>query len=303
MDDLKMNDALRFVQSFALTSYSCTKLLAILDADETPLEGEFLQEAKKAAVFVKGYRLRGAKGGEKFLNRINEAVSLQECVKKEMDETNFAITLNPPPAMFDLNEENSKQLSLERMSVEEAAQEGNEHEKWSSVIFEISNSIECAGAVISLLKAKPFLLTNALVASTILIPLAVSKKKDVNLSDEFDSLVGNVLNLPNLSIPESVRRILYSRGGGLYLCTYACFGFQQHTSVFQNQQLRYNFLCSICYYSGFFPCSFIFCWEQMRRFFFYFWAQEMQKMNFQSVQSKWKVRAPQIMTHTTQKAF
>lgn len=65
MDNMKMKDALKFVQSFALTSYSCTKLLAILDADETPLQGELLEDAKKAAMFVKGYILRGATGGDK----------------------------------------------------------------------------------------------------------------------------------------------------------------------------------------------------------------------------------------------
>ncbi|VDN28966.1 unnamed protein product [Gongylonema pulchrum] len=105
MDDLKMNDALKFVQSFALTSYSCTKLLAILDADETPLEGEFLQEAKKAAVFVKGYRLRGAKGGEKvFLHVVNEVVNNYKrqrtafqttpCLLMNLPKINWAVALS-----------------------------------------------------------------------------------------------------------------------------------------------------------------------------------------------------------------
>lgn len=65
MDNIKVKDALKFVQSFALTSYSCTKLLAILDADDTPLEGDLLEEAQKASMFIRGYKLRNAKGGEK----------------------------------------------------------------------------------------------------------------------------------------------------------------------------------------------------------------------------------------------
>lgn len=65
MDGMEAKDALKFVQSFALTSYSCTKLLAILDNDETPLEGDFLEEAQKASMFIRSYKLRNAKGGEK----------------------------------------------------------------------------------------------------------------------------------------------------------------------------------------------------------------------------------------------
>lgn len=65
MENMKFKDALEFVQSFALTSYSCTKLLAILDADNTLLEGELLEEAQKASMFIRGYKLRNAKGGDK----------------------------------------------------------------------------------------------------------------------------------------------------------------------------------------------------------------------------------------------
>lgn len=65
MDGMEAKDALKFIQSFALTSHSCTKLLAILDADETPLEGDLLEEAQKASMFIRSYRLRNAKGGDK----------------------------------------------------------------------------------------------------------------------------------------------------------------------------------------------------------------------------------------------
>uniref|UniRef100_A0A0M3HL12 Pentatricopeptide repeat-containing protein n=1 Tax=Ascaris lumbricoides TaxID=6252 RepID=A0A0M3HL12_ASCLU len=61
---MKQEDALRFVQSFGLTSYSCSKLFAILDTI-TSLEGDVLCEARKAARFIRAYKLRGAVGADK----------------------------------------------------------------------------------------------------------------------------------------------------------------------------------------------------------------------------------------------
>ncbi|OZC08640.1 hypothetical protein X798_04321 [Onchocerca flexuosa] len=220
MDDMKVRDALKFVQSFALTSYSCTKLLAILDADETSLEGDLLEEAQKASMFVRSYKLRNAKGGEKFLKRVAEAKNLQECIKMEVDESDVHINLNPTPAKFDADDVDVKRIKFHHMSVKEAIdcieraiQENNEPEKWSSVIFELSNNLECSRAVISLLKAKPTILSNAAVAIPLLISLVISRNKDVTLISDFDSFFNSVINKPNLYIPESVRRILYSRGG------------------------------------------------------------------------------------------
>uniref|UniRef100_A0A915PK51 DUF3677 domain-containing protein n=1 Tax=Setaria digitata TaxID=48799 RepID=A0A915PK51_9BILA len=221
MDDMKMNDALKFVQSFALTSYSCTKLLAILDADETPLEGDLLIEAQKASVFVRGYKLRNAKGGEKFLNRVCEAKNLQASVKIEVDESDVYIKLNQAPTMFDTDDiADVKRVSFGRLNVkevisciEQAVQENSEPEKWSSVIFELSNNMECSRAVISLLKAKPNILYNTTVAIPLLISLVISRNRDTSLISDFDSLLNSVINKPCLHLPESIRRILYSRGG------------------------------------------------------------------------------------------
>uniref|UniRef100_A0A914R3L4 Integrator complex subunit 1 INTS2-binding domain-containing protein n=1 Tax=Parascaris equorum TaxID=6256 RepID=A0A914R3L4_PAREQ len=64
LSDMKREDALRFVQSFGLTSYSCSKLFAILDTI-TSLEGDVLYEARKAARFIRAYKLRGAVGADK----------------------------------------------------------------------------------------------------------------------------------------------------------------------------------------------------------------------------------------------
>ncbi|VIO88055.1 Uncharacterized protein BM_BM9787 [Brugia malayi] len=220
MDDMKVKDALKFVQSFALTSYSCTKLLAILDSDETPLEGDLLEEAQRASMFVRGYKLRDAKGGEKFLERVTEAKSLHECVKVEVDENDIYMKLNSLPAVFDADDVDMKRITFNHISVtelisciERAVQEGNEPEEWPSVIFELSNNLECSRAVISLLKAKPTILSFAAVAIPLLISLVISRNKDASLVGDFDSLCNNVINTPNLHIPESVRRILCSRGG------------------------------------------------------------------------------------------
>ncbi|EJD74586.1 hypothetical protein LOAG_18113 [Loa loa] len=220
MDDMQVRDALKFVQSFALTSYSCTKLLAILDADETPLEGDLLEEAQRASMFVRSYKLRNAKGGEKFLKRVAEAKNLQECVKKEVDESDIGIELNSTATVFDTDDVDVKRLTFDHMNVkevisciEQAIQEGSEPEKWSSVIFELSNNLECSRAVISLLKAKPTILSVAAVAVPLLISLVISRNKDASLISDFDSLFNSVINKSDLHIPESVRRILYSRGG------------------------------------------------------------------------------------------
>uniref|UniRef100_A0A0R3QZA1 Nucleolar pre-ribosomal-associated protein 1 n=1 Tax=Brugia timori TaxID=42155 RepID=A0A0R3QZA1_9BILA len=139
MDDMKVKDALKFVQSFALTSYSCTKLLAILDSDETPLEGDLLEEAQRASMFVRGYKLRDAKGGEKFLERVTEAKSLHECVKVEVDENDIYMKLNSLPAVFEADDVDMKRITFNHISVtelisciERAVQEGNEPEEWPS---------------------------------------------------------------------------------------------------------------------------------------------------------------------------
>ncbi|VBB28151.1 unnamed protein product [Acanthocheilonema viteae] len=220
MDGMEAKDALKFVQSFALTSYSCTKLLAILDADETPLEDDLLEEAQKASMFIRSYKLRNAKGGDKFLKRVAEARGLQESVKMEIDESDIYINFNSAPTLFDADDVNVNQITFNHMDVKEviscierAVQEGSEPEKWSSVIFELSNSLECSRAVISLLKAKPTILSNTTVAIPLLISLVISRNKDASLVNDFDSLFNSVFSKSNLYIPESVRRILYSRGG------------------------------------------------------------------------------------------
>uniref|UniRef100_A0A0R3RPM6 DUF3677 domain-containing protein n=1 Tax=Elaeophora elaphi TaxID=1147741 RepID=A0A0R3RPM6_9BILA len=220
MDGMEAKDALKFVQSFALTSYSCTKLLAILDADETPLEGSLLEEAQKASMFIRSYKLRNAKGGEKFLKRVAEAKGLQECVKMEIDENDICIKFNSAPAIFDADDVDVEQITFNHMSVQEvincierAVQEDTEPENWSSAIFELSNNLECFRAVISLLKAKPNILSNATIATPLLISLVISRNKDASLISDFDSLFNLIVSKSNLYIPESVRRILYSRGG------------------------------------------------------------------------------------------
>ncbi|MCP9257766.1 hypothetical protein DINM_001020 [Dirofilaria immitis] len=206
MDDVKIKDALKFVQSFALTSYSCTKLLAILDTDETPLEGDLLEEAQKRQCL------------SEFLKRVAEAKTRQECVKMEVDESDVHITLDSAPKIFDADDVDVKRITFHHMSIEEviscieqAVQEDREPEKWSSAIFELSNNLEYSRAVISLLKAKPIILSNAAIAIPLLISLVISRNKDTSLISDFDSLFNSVISRSNLYIPESIRRILYSR--------------------------------------------------------------------------------------------
>lgn len=58
LEGVTPEQALEFVQSFALSSFSCTNLLMIINSSD-------LGKSKKALVavpFVRAYKLRGAKG-------------------------------------------------------------------------------------------------------------------------------------------------------------------------------------------------------------------------------------------------
>ncbi|VDN00703.1 unnamed protein product [Thelazia callipaeda] len=219
MDDMKVEDALRFVQSFGLTSYACSKILAILDADETPLDGNLLKEAEKASLFVRGYKLQNAKGGDVFLSRIAAVKSIQKSVKIEADG-NIDIKLSAPPKIFNEEIVDPKRILMKQMSAEEiitcielAVQENREPEQWPSLISKLSHDTECCRAVISFLQENPIILTSETVARPLLISLITARNKDPSLMSDFDSMLDSVIIQTKIHIPDSVKRFLCSRGG------------------------------------------------------------------------------------------
>uniref|UniRef100_A0A0M3HHC0 ORC4_C domain-containing protein n=1 Tax=Ascaris lumbricoides TaxID=6252 RepID=A0A0M3HHC0_ASCLU len=118
LSDMKQEDALRFVQSFGLTSYSCSKLFAILDTI-TSLEGDVLYEARKAARFIRAYKLRGAVGADKFLARLSERQSQSTLGKMEVDDEDaIQIVQKDPPRFGDIYQR--KETPIPSITVEEA---------------------------------------------------------------------------------------------------------------------------------------------------------------------------------------
>lgn len=214
LGDVKGLDALKFVQSFGLTSYSCSKLFTILDKDSTPLVGEVLSEANKAAPFVRAYKLKGATGGDKFLARLSKALSVVEGVKVEVDDDESQIALDPLPASNGsppVSDSLAMALSTDEavQCIEQALSQSKfSDSRWHSAINQMSKDVKIATAVVALLKRKPQLFSNTLVVSGLLITMAAMK--DEQLRNDLCSLYTIVSRKP--SIAESVKRILRSVG-------------------------------------------------------------------------------------------
>lgn len=60
-----IKDALKFVKSYGLTEYSCTKLLKILDDYSELLDGDLINAASEAIPFIVSYKKKGFAGGDK----------------------------------------------------------------------------------------------------------------------------------------------------------------------------------------------------------------------------------------------
>ena len=65
LDGITVERALQFLQSFAITAVAYSQLLTLVNSSKPPLE-----EAKKAATFVRAYKLKGAKGADEFLKYV-----------------------------------------------------------------------------------------------------------------------------------------------------------------------------------------------------------------------------------------
>uniref|UniRef100_A0A915ENQ0 Uncharacterized protein n=1 Tax=Ditylenchus dipsaci TaxID=166011 RepID=A0A915ENQ0_9BILA len=69
LEGVNAEQALDFIQSFALSTFSCTHLLTIINESELGKS----QAAKPAIPFVKAYKKKGAKGADQFLNAMQNA--------------------------------------------------------------------------------------------------------------------------------------------------------------------------------------------------------------------------------------
>jgi len=65
LDGITVERALQFLQSFAITAVAYSQLLTLVNSSKPPIE-----EAKKAATFVRAYKLKGAKGADEFLKYV-----------------------------------------------------------------------------------------------------------------------------------------------------------------------------------------------------------------------------------------
>uniref|UniRef100_A0A183V8M6 Integrator complex subunit 1 n=1 Tax=Toxocara canis TaxID=6265 RepID=A0A183V8M6_TOXCA len=174
LSEMKQEDALKFVQSFGLTSYSCSKLFATLDKADFVLEDDVLREACKAAPFIRAYKRRGAIGADRFLARLSERLQRDKALKMEVDEEHtFRIVEKQPPSFMDMcrsGETTNQRLSNEQILqyIDMAlTQNSFEEGKWYRALAEVARNVECARAVIAVLKRKPSLLNNC----TIVVPL------------------------------------------------------------------------------------------------------------------------------------
>ncbi|CAD5234985.1 unnamed protein product [Bursaphelenchus xylophilus] len=83
LSNITPNDALKYIQSFALTPFSCTELLNRLNLSDVAKS----EEARMAVPFIKAYKVRGAKGADKFLKSVEDSMKSQnQELKMELDE-------------------------------------------------------------------------------------------------------------------------------------------------------------------------------------------------------------------------
>ncbi|KAI6197951.1 hypothetical protein M3Y94_01286400 [Aphelenchoides besseyi] len=90
--------ALHWIQSFALTPYSCSELLKLLNNSPVGCS----DEAYSAMAFVRAYKVRGAEGADEFLRRLKHRNQNSE-MKMEVDEKQYFSEIVGPSSVYKSN--------------------------------------------------------------------------------------------------------------------------------------------------------------------------------------------------------
>lgn len=113
MCDVTPEEALQYIQTFALSTFSCTELLKILNQSSIANS----QSARAAIPFLRAYR--NCRGADQFLNSIQTS-SCQD-IKMEVDQSGPALFVPiERPSFYDEEEDQQANESIE----EEEAEEG-----------------------------------------------------------------------------------------------------------------------------------------------------------------------------------
>ncbi|MFH4974662.1 hypothetical protein AB6A40_001371 [Gnathostoma spinigerum] len=205
LDDMKRADALKFIQSFALTTYSSSKLMEIIDDNTSPLDDDCLKNAVRALPYIRAYKLKGATGADELLARFEKVQNQEANVKMETDDLDHLIEIDPPPSI--VQNSDAATFELSRLSVESIVNcvdsvigsNNFSHPHWCSSVRQIATDVESCCAVIALLKRKTSLFSNAFVVSSVLIAMGGLIRKDDAVRKEFESLSVSVSKKANIS--------------------------------------------------------------------------------------------------------
>uniref|UniRef100_A0A914CWE2 Integrator complex subunit 1 INTS2-binding domain-containing protein n=1 Tax=Acrobeloides nanus TaxID=290746 RepID=A0A914CWE2_9BILA len=117
LDGVSAKQALEFIQSFGLTPFSCSQLLSILNKSDLDTK-----TMKPALPYVRAYRLKGAKGSDEFLRRVDSQsdteIKMEVDDVREVDSDNVQASsqkrwsLDPPPSIL---HETSKYSALKAL--------------------------------------------------------------------------------------------------------------------------------------------------------------------------------------------
>ncbi|KAI6181609.1 DUF3677 domain-containing protein [Aphelenchoides besseyi] len=98
LDGASPETALQWIQSFALTPYSCSELLKLLNNSPVGCS----DEAYAAMAFVRAYKVRGAEGADEFLRRLKHRNQNSE-MKMEVDEKPYFLEIVGPSSVYKSN--------------------------------------------------------------------------------------------------------------------------------------------------------------------------------------------------------
>ncbi|KAH7720129.1 Integrator complex subunit 1 [Aphelenchoides avenae] len=166
--DIAPEQALEFLQSFALTPYSCSRLLDLLRKHETlPIS-----LARAAIPFVRAYKLKGATGVDEFLAKVRRIEESMQ-TKMEVDEVHTAIQLDPSPSVTSASasKESIAEETTPDFTTEVSVKEFLDHVSsspsiacndvtfvaspaWTRLLSAVSNNPELAKAAIVFLNGK-----------------------------------------------------------------------------------------------------------------------------------------------------
>ncbi|VDK43236.1 unnamed protein product [Anisakis simplex] len=206
LSEMNEDDALKMVQSFGLTLYSCTKLFEILDKANFSLEEPLLSNARKAAPFIRAYKRKGALGGDKFIGRLSERLSRNAALKMEVDEgNNVEIVHKPPPMLSDMY--HSDVGTQQTLSNEQALTRNScDVPQWFVALAQLINNVDCARSIIALLKKKFTLLNNTNVVIPVINTLCAMQGKNDQVKSDLDGLCQFIAKKANIS--EIVKSLL-----------------------------------------------------------------------------------------------